>query len=163
MGTQKGGHRAGVAAVIAAAAIAWTAAAPLCARAQAAGAASSPASLSSVLPLKRDEPSDAPLRAMLAWAAVLVIAAAGAGYFVLVRSGRLGKGSAAWGRRQADLLRRGSSLPLSQNASVHVVQWGSEEYLLASTAHGVTLLDKRSLQPSAEASGQAPDQGGRSE
>ena len=137
---------AGIAAVLTAAAITCAAAAPLCARAQAVGPASSAASLPASLPLKKDVPSpETPVRAMLAWSLVLVIAAAGAG-FVLLRSGRLGRGGVAWGRSPAGVLRRMTSLPLAQNASLHVIQWDSQEYLLGTTPQGVTLLDKRPVQ-----------------
>lgn len=161
MGSSVDKYRRNLAAAITAAAVAWTAATPLCAQAQAQAAApaSSPTSPPSALPFKKEEPSDAPVRLMLAWAVVLLVAAAGAGYFAMLRSGRLGKGAVAWGRHPNELLRRGGSLPLSQNASVHVVQWGGDEYLLGSTPQGVTLLDKRPLQRAAE----TPDERGRSE
>jgi hypothetical protein len=148
--------RRNMAAVIAAAAIAWTAAAPLYAQVQAAGPSSSTTSLSSALPLKKDEPSDTPVRAMLVWTVVLLIAAGAAGYLALLRSGRLRKGAIAWRGGPNDLLRRNASLLLSQNASVHVVQWADQEYLLGSTPQQVSLLDKRPLPRPAE----VPHEGG---
>lgn len=144
MGTSAIRYRTGMVSVATAAAIAWMAMCPARVQAQATGPVSSPSNHASALPLKKDDPADAPARAVLAWAVVLVIAAAGAG-FVLVRSGRLGR-AAAWGRRPDDVLRRCTSLPLAQHASVHVVQWGNVEYLLGTTPQGVTLVDKRPLQ-----------------
>ena len=126
---------------------------PMNPEATSAAAPASAVHLSAALPLRRDDTSEEPARAVLAWSVVLLAIAAGVAYVFLRRSGRLAKGGSMWGG-QADLaLRRGAGLPLSTHASVQVVQWGSDEYLLGCTPQQVTLLARRPLQPPADAQG----------
>lgn len=40
------------------------------------------------------------------------------------------------------------SMRLTSGTSLHVIQWGAEEMLLACTAHGTTVLSRRTLPPS---------------
>lgn len=138
------------------AAVAWAPAFPATAQTRtasepAAQAASAPRRLSSALPLKRDEASDASPEQVLVAVTVVLALALGAGYLVLRRNGGgLAAGmSGRWGSRDAAVVRSRGRLPLSQHASVHVVQWGDEELLLGSTAQQVTLLAKRQLPASA--------------
>lgn len=103
--------------------------------------------LSPALPLKRDQEPDDPARTVLIAAGLVLAVAIGAGYIGLRRSGRLPAGvSGAWGGRATQpTLRTAGRLPLSQQASVHTIQWGDEELLLGSTPHQVTLLARRPL------------------
>lgn len=103
--------------------------------------------LSPALALKRDHASEDPSQAVLLAAGLVLAVVLGAGYIGLRRSGRLSAGgSGAWGGRAAQpTLRAAGRLALSQQASVHAVQWGDEELLLGSTPHQVTLLAKRPL------------------
>jgi flagellar biogenesis protein FliO len=114
----------------------------------AASASSGPGTrLSPALPLKRDQEPDDPARTVLVAAGLVLVVAIGAGYIGLRRSGRLPAGvSAAWGGRATQpTLRAAGRLLLSQQASVHTIQWGDEELLLGSTPHQVTLLAKRTV------------------
>lgn len=95
--------------------------------------------LSPALPLKRDQEPDDPAQTVLIAAGLVLAVAIGAGYIGLRRSGRLP------GRATQPTLRTAGRLPLSQQASVHTIQWGDEELLLGSTPHQVTLLARRPL------------------
>jgi len=146
--------KAGAMLLLAAAAVAspsWANAQVPAASPPAAEAASATRRLSPALPLKRDGASDLSADKVLVATTVLLALALGAGYLLLRRNGGLAAGmSARWGGRNAAAVRSSGRLPLSQHASVHVVQWGDEELLLGTTAQQVTLLAKRPLPAPAE-------------
>jgi len=103
--------------------------------------------LSPGLPLKRDAADDEPWRAKIVWGIVLLGAVAATAYVALRRTGRM-PGLLVSGRA-SEGLKRQAHLQLSQQASVHVVQWDGTDYLLGVTAQQVTLLTK-TPQPAAE-------------
>lgn len=108
----------------------------------AAGGASAPAFGS--LPLQRGEASTA---AAFGWgemlgAIVLLAVLLVALQYVRRRGGA--SGMKWWAAKPAaGGLRAGAAVRLTPAASVHVLQWGSEELLVACTGSSVTLLDRR--------------------
>lgn len=100
------------------------------------------------IPLRRDAPAGDSVAETLGWAALLVIGAAGAA-LVILRRGVLPRIRAgAWLRSPA-----GNSGPkvlgrtaLTQQASLHVVEWQGEELLLGCTAQSVSVLSRRALE-----------------
>lgn len=104
------------------------------------------------LPLRRDAAAGDSVAETLGWAALLVIGAAGAALVVL-RRGVLPRIRAdAWLRSSAGntgpkLLGRTA---LTQQASLHVVEWHGEELLLGCTAQSVAVLSRRPADPPKE-------------
>jgi len=104
------------------------------------------------IPLRRDAPAGDSVAETLGWAALLLIAAAGAGLVLLRRGALPGVRAGAWLRPSA-----GTSAPrllgrtaLTQQASLHVVEWQGEELLLGCTAQSVVVLTRRPAEPSKE-------------
>jgi len=110
------------------------------------------------LTLKRDDAGEEPGRAMLAWGIVVFGAIAATAYVVLRRTGHLPRPMSA-GARAEDSLRRRAHVPLTSQASVHVVQWEGTHYLLGVTAQQITLLATNPLPQSGAPAGGAKKDG----
>ena len=114
--------------------------------------ASQSSSLSGSLPLRKEaDPPDTSL-----WMpAVVLLALLGVAGGVVVWQRGAGAFTAGLRRRPAREARRGpdrlSSLVLTPQASVHVVQWQGEELLIGCTAQQVTVLCKRERPADGEA------------
>jgi hypothetical protein len=119
-----------------------------------AAASSAPAQFPQ-LPLKRDLPAEGPLHESAGWAALLVLALVGAGLIMARRQ----RWSVTGGWRRADAKtaapKRMGSTVLTQQASLHVVQWNGEELLLGCTSQSVSLLSRRPGDPN-ELPGDSP-------
>lgn len=115
------------------------------ASAAAVAAASAPSAFAN-LPLQREESASVglPLAAQLAIAATLVVAIA------IVY--RLRQRRSIGGRAKSDL-HTGQALRLTQGASLHVVYWGEEELLVASSGNSVTVLSQRNREADARQHG----------
>lgn len=102
------------------------------------------------LPLRRDSPSDGSMGETLAWAAFVVAALAAAGFLLVQRKNRSGTNAGRnWLRPGAKpwtpkLLGRTF---LTQQCSLHVVEWNGEELLLGCTPQSVSLLTRRPADP----------------
>lgn len=104
------------------------------------------------IPLRRDAPAGDSAAETLGWAALLLIAAAGAALVILRRGALPGMRAGAWLRPPAGatgpkLLGRTA---LTQQASLHVVEWHGEELLLGCTAQSVGVLSRRPAEPPKE-------------
>ena len=134
--------------VVVLAALIWGTPCGAVAQATSGAVAAAPAASSPLanLPLNREDGSSAhsglPLGAQLALAVVLIAALAGV---YKLRQRRMGNGGAAPALRTLQTLR------LAHGTCLHVVQWGSQELLLACTAQSAVLLSQRK-------SGQSSDQ-----
>ena len=98
------------------------------------------------LPLKRDSAPDASIVESLGWAALLLAAAGAAGFLAVQRKTWAGKGLGfKWLRAapQPGTPKPLAHTPLTQQASLHVVEWDGEELLLGCTSHTVSLLARR--------------------
>jgi hypothetical protein len=105
------------------------------------------------LPLRRDAAAGESAAASIAWAVLFLAVVAGAG-FILVRKGGVAglRPGAGWPRAGASNAGRPVSLgrtALTQQASVHVIEWKGEELLLGCTSHSVTLLARAPAAPAA--------------
>jgi hypothetical protein len=105
------------------------------------------------LPLRRDAAAGESAVASIAWAALFLAIVAGAGVFLVRRGGVAGlRPSAGWPRAGTSNAGRPVSLGrtgLTQQASVHVIEWKGEELLLGCTSHSVTLLARAPAAPAA--------------
>jgi hypothetical protein len=128
--------RAGL--VMLTASLAW--AVPAYAQSQPPAAAASQAQFPQI-PLRRDAPADGAMAETIGWAALLLIAAAGAGLVVL-RRGALPRGA-----QGPKVIGRTA---LTQQASLHVVEWQGEELLLGCTTQSVVVLTRRPAEPAKE-------------
>jgi flagellar biogenesis protein FliO len=108
--------------------------------------------LAASLPLRRDGQAAAEASLWLPLLVVLVVAALAAGYVVWQRgASALFAGRGRSGQAARTPLVRLSSQPLTPQASVHVVQWQGDEFLLACTAQQVTLLARKAAPPARQA------------
>jgi flagellar biogenesis protein FliO len=102
------------------------------------------------IPLRRDSGAGSSIAESAGWAALMLAAVAAAGFFVIRRGKVPGLGKARrWLRPAA-----GHSAPkalgrtsLTQQASLHVIEWRGEELLLGCTPQSVALLARRQLDP----------------
>lgn len=108
------------------------------------------------LPLRRDAPAGGSVAESLAWAALLVAALAAAGFLIVQRknwtntkAGRSWLRPAAKPRTPKPL---GRTL-LTQQCSLHVVEWNGEELLLGCTPQTVSLLTRRPADPARQVGG----------
>lgn len=118
-----------------------------------AGAAASARVQFPELPLRRDAAPGESTAASIAWAVLFLAVVAGAG-FVLVRRGGIAglRPGAGWPRPGTSNAGRPVSLgrtALTQQASVHVIEWKGEELLLGCTSHSVALLARAPAAPTA--------------
>jgi flagellar biogenesis protein FliO len=105
-------------------------------------------SLAANLPLRRGGDAsgpDAPWLMALLLLALLVAA----GAYLAWRRGA-GSRDRSQAHRAEHVLTRVSSHPLTPQASVHVVEWNGDEYLVGCTSQQVTLLARRALASSEE-------------
>jgi hypothetical protein len=105
------------------------------------------------LPLQRD---DARAGGILGWgealgAVVLLVVLVAGLQYARRRGGRAAAGSWWSPKPAADGLRSGQAIRLTPAASLHVVQWGGEELLVACTSGAVTLLGRRPLAAAGDA------------
>jgi hypothetical protein len=120
---------------------------PVSACAQAVGmraTASQPAF--SQLPLKRDSSSETSTVESLAWATLLLGALTAAGFIAVRRTAWAGKVEGPNWLRPAIKVGSPKPLartPLTQHASLHVIEWHSEELLIGCTAQSISLLARR--------------------
>lgn len=110
------------------------------------GAAPAASSLSRALPLRREEPTAPASLAPAVAGGVLLVAAAAAGLLLARRKGVQRMRPWLPVRTAAAPITRVASQALTQQASVHAIQWNGEELLLACTPQHVTLLARRPLQ-----------------
>lgn len=105
------------------------------------------------LPLRRDAAAGESAVASLAWAALFLAVVAGLGFVLVRRGGVAGlRTGAGWLRPGTDNAGRPVPLgrtALTQQASVHVIEWKGEELLLGCTPHSVTLLARAPAAPAA--------------
>ncbi len=112
--------------------------------AQAAVPASAPASASASassfpgIPLQRDEASASNAQSAL-FAVLFLLAIASAGFFLVKHRGRVAAQS------PGSMPRLVSRTSLTNQATLHTVEWDGKELLLGVTANGVTLLAQRAL------------------
>lgn len=98
--------------------------------------------LSPALPVRREVAVGSEPRAWSATFGLLSVAGAVGGLWVWRRRLLRGTGLRIARRQEADVVRI-SSQALTQQASVHAVQWQGQEFLLGCTAQQVTLLSRR--------------------
>lgn len=111
--------------------------------APAASAASAPRPFSQI-PLRRDSADDGSAAASAGWAVLFVALVAGGGLLMIRR--RAGGGtSGSWLRHPAgqQLPKALGRVPLTPQASLHVVEWQGEELLLGCTAQSVSVVARR--------------------
>lgn len=117
------------------------------------------------LPLRRDGDPDTSDRGWATVSASLVVLLALGGAVALQRRGASRGAGAGWagllGRRGSAALRVVHSTRLTNRASVHVVAWGPEEWLVGCTDQAITVLGSRLPQAppepgSGRAAGDAP-------
>ncbi|WP_048437857.1 flagellar biosynthetic protein FliO [Caenimonas sp. SL110] len=114
---------------------------PVSASAPASAPASASASASSFpgIPLQRDETSASNAQSAL-FAVLFLLAIASAGFFLVKHRGRVAAQS------PGSMPRIVSRTSLTNQASLHTVEWDGKELLLGVTANGVSLLAQRALQ-----------------
>jgi hypothetical protein len=104
------------------------------------------------IPLRRDAAAGES-GASIAWAVLFLAVVAGAGFVLVRRGGVAGlRPGAGWPRCGTSSAGRPVSLgrtALTQQASVHVIEWKGEELLLGCTSHSVTLLARAPAAPAA--------------
>jgi hypothetical protein len=115
-----------------------------------AGASAPAGRLPPALPLRRDAPVGAEATTWMPALALLSVAAAAGGLWLWRRGPTRGTGQRLARRQETEVVRL-SSQALTQQASVHVVQWQDEEFLLGCTAQHVTLLSRRAATASQRA------------
>jgi hypothetical protein len=108
------------------------------------------------LPLRREATSDGSLAESLVWAALLVAALAASGFLIVQRKNRTGTNAGrSWLRPAAKpwLPKPLGRISLTQQCSLHVVEWNGEELLLGCTPQAVSLLKRRSADPARQVGG----------
>lgn len=111
------------------------------------------------LPLQRASDASGASADILAWAAVMVLAALVAGWIWAKRGGGTWRGAALrWNVRRAsrDAPTTVARTSLTPAASLHVVEWQGEELLLGCTAQSIAILARR---PAASAEDHAAAKG----
>lgn len=87
------------------------------------------------LPLKRDQLNDDVFPTSASWIAVLALLAAGGAWFVAARRRSRSAAGAA-----GDTLKTLRTTALTQQATLHVIEWHGEELLIGCTPGSMTLL-----------------------
>ncbi|ROZ63200.1 flagellar biosynthetic protein FliO [Ramlibacter sp. WS9] len=104
----------------------------------------SAASPFSQIPLRRDSAADGSAAASAGWAVLFVAVVAGVGLLLIRRKAGAGVPGGwlrpASGKQLPKALGR---VPLTPQASLHVVEWQGEELLLGCTAQSVTVVARR--------------------
>lgn len=96
--------------------------------------------LPSALPVRRDVPEPGSPPPWTSTLGLLSLGAALGGWWIWTR-----RASRSRLARNVNPIVRLGSQALTQQASVHAVQWNGEEFLLGCTAQGVVLLSRRSV------------------
>jgi hypothetical protein len=108
------------------------------------------------LPLRRDAPPDGWMAQSLGWAAFLVVALAAAGFLIVQRKNRtsINPGrSWLWPSAKPCTPKLLGRTLLTQQCSLHVIEWNGEELLLGCTPQTVSLLTRRPADPSRQVGG----------
>ena len=96
------------------------------------------------IPLQRDAAADGSAIASAGWAALFLAVVAGAGFVIVRRKSIAGpRQSAGWLRRAEpapSTPKPLGRLPLTPQASLHVIEWQGEELLLGCTSQSVSVL-----------------------
>lgn len=108
-----------------------------------ASAASAPIPYAQI-PLQRDAAADGSTAASAGWAALFLAVLAGAGFVVARRKSVAGPGKSGGWLRRAESAQSTPKplgrLPLTPQASLHVIEWQGEELLLGCTSQAVSVL-----------------------
>jgi hypothetical protein len=116
------------------------------AQAQPPASSSSAAIPFSQIPLRREAPSGGSAAESAGWAVLFLAVVAGAGFLMVRRKTTFGASAGpGWLRATAaqPALKPLGRMSLTQQASVHVVEWQGEELLLACTPQSVTVVARR--------------------